>query len=135
MKPAPRKAGKIPATAAAFWRLLGDYEDLSVCETAALCGEDFATVTSIQALKAVIFAAMEEACDKSGLDCHEPAIHQRLEKIADGERSNHAFITRLIDTNSAERRALNSARVRLRSLQHSYVTLEPRTGDSFLAVG
>ena len=133
MKPAQRRAGKV--SDAAFWRLLGDYEDLSGCETAALCGEDFVTVAAIQALKAVIFAAMDESCSKSGIDRREASIRQRLEKIADGERSNHAYITRLLATNAAERRAISSARVRLRALQHSYVSMDPRTGGSFLAVG
>jgi hypothetical protein len=135
MKPAQRKAGKVPGGASDFWRLLGDYEDLSTCETAALCGEDFTTVASIQAMKAVIFTAMDDSCHQSGVDRREPSIRQRLEKIAEGERSNHAFITRRLATNAAERRALNSARARLRSLQHSYVSVEPRTDGAFLAVG
>ena len=133
MKLVLRKAGKVPSTA--FWRLLGDYEDLSGCETAALCGEDFTTVAAIQALKAAIFAAMDESCGKSGMDRREASLLERLEKIAAGERANHAYITRLLATNAAERRAINSARVRLRSLQQSYVSMAPRTGGSFLAVG
>lgn len=133
MKPAQRRAGKGPD--AAFWRLLGDYEDLSGCETAALYEEDFVTAAAIQALKVVIFAAMDESCSKSGIDRREASILERMEKIADGERSNHAYIARLLAANTAERRAINSARVRLRSLQHSYVTIEPRTAAAFLAVG
>jgi len=133
VKPAQGKAGK--STDAAFWRLLGDYEDLSGCETAALCGEDFATVAAVQALKAVIFAAMDESCRKAGIDRSEASLVRRVEKIADSERSNHAYITRLLATNAAQRRALNSARARLRSLQHSYVSMQPTHGGSFLAVG
>lgn len=133
MKPVQARAAKAPGTA--FWRLLGDYEDLSGCETAALYGEDFATVAAIQALKAVIFAALDESCRKAGIDRREDSILRRVEKIADGERSNHAYISRLLAENAAERRAVNSARSRLRSLQHSYVSIEPRSGGTCIAVG
>ena len=133
MKTSQRRAGKIPG--AAFWRLLGDYEDLSRSETAALHGEDFASLVAIQSLKSAVFAAMDESCRRHGINRSESALLARMEKIAAGETANLTFLTQRLAANAAERRALSSARARLRSLQHSYVSLEPRQRCSFLALG
>ena len=133
MKTSQRRAGKIPG--AAFWRLLGDYEDLSHSETAALHGEDFTALAAIQSLKAAVFAAMDELCRSHGIDRSETALLARMQKIAAGEVANLAFITQRLAANAAERRALSTARARLRSLQHSYVSHGPHLGGSFLALG
>lgn len=122
------------ATSRAFWRLLADYETVSRDETTALRAQDFETAGDIQALKAVIFAALEECGRALGIDRREASLHQRLEKIAAGERANHVFVGQLLAGNAAERKALNAARTRLRSLLHSYVSLDS-AGGSFLARG
>ena len=133
MKPAQRRSAKVPGDA--FWRLLGDYEDISGNETAALREQDFGTLAAIHALKAEIFAAMEASSRQLGIDRQEASLRDRLEKIAAGERSNHDFITRLLAANAAERKALNAARTRMRALQHSYVSQEPTRVGSLLALG
>lgn len=118
-----------------FWRLLSDYESSSRDETTALRAQDFETVATIQALKAVILAAMEQSGREIGIDRRQASLHERLEKIAAGERANHAFVTELLTGNSAERITLKAARSRLRALLHSYVLLDPPSGGSFLARG
>ena len=133
MKTAPD--GKRAAPAVAFWRLLGDYERISRDETTAIRGEDFETAGTIQALKAVLFATLENTGRDLGIDRRQPSFHERLEKIASGERANQAFVKDLIARNIAERRSLDTARSRLRGLLHSYVSIAPRAGGSFFAEG
>lgn len=133
MKTAP--AGGQAAPAAAFWRLLADYERISHDETIAIRGEDFETAATIQALKEVLFATLENNGRDLGIDRRQASIHERLEKIAVGERANLEFVRQLLARNTAERRSLDTARSRLRGLLHSYVSLIPHGGGSFFAQG
>lgn len=123
------------APAAAFWRLLADYERISRDETTAIRGEDFETAAGIQALKAVLFATIEDSGRDLGIDRRQASFHARLEKIATAERANQAFVKQLLARNLAERRSLDTARSRLRGLLHSYVSITPRGGGSFFAEG
>lgn len=120
---------------AAFWRLLADYERISRDETTAIRGEDFETVATIQALKAVLFATLEGSGRDLGIDRREASFHARLEKIAAAERANQAFVKQLLARNAAERRTLDTARSRLRDLLHSYVSIKAPSGGSFFARG
>lgn len=133
MKPVPE--GRPAAPAAAFWRLLADYERISRDETTAIRGEDFETAAAIQALKAVLFATLEDTGRDLGIDRRQPSFHERLEKIAVGERANQAFVKQLLARNTAERKSLDTARSRLRGLLHSYVSIIPHGGGSFFAQG
>ena len=121
------------ASHAAFWRLLADYERSSHDETAALRAEDFESAESIQSLKATLLSALQENGGELGIDRRHASLDARHEKIASGERANEAFVKELLARNAAERRALDTARTRLRGLQHSYV---PHTATgSFFARG
>ena len=122
-------------TAAAFWRLLGDYERISHDETAAIRAEDFETAATIQTLKATLFAALENGGRELGINRSEASFDERLEKIADAERANEAFVKQLLDLNAAERKTLDTARARLRGLLNSYVSIKPPGGGSFFARG
>ena len=133
MKSASDAKQAVPA--AAFWRLLGDYERISRDETTAIRGEDFDTAATIQALKAVLFATLENTGRDLGIDRRQTSFHERLEKIASGERANQAFVKQLLARNIAERKSLDTARSRLRGLLHSYVSITPRNGGSFFAQG
>ena len=123
------------AQAAAFWRLLADYERISLDETAAIRAEDFETAAGIQVLKATLLAALQDRGRELGIDRRQAPFHERLEKIADGERANEAFVRQLLARNAAERRTLLTARTRLRGLLHSYATVRPAGGISFFARG
>lgn len=121
--------------AAAFWRLLADYERISRDETTAIRAEDFETAARIQELKATLFAAIQDGGRELGMDRREASFAERLEKIADGERANEAFVRQLLARNATERRKLLAARARLRGLQHSYAPASPSGGTAFLARG
>lgn len=127
--------GKPAAPAAAFWRLLADYERISRDETTAIRGEDFETAAAIQALKAVLFSTLEDNGRDLGIDRRQSSLHERLEKIATGERANLDFLKQLLARNAAEKRSLDASRSRLRGLLHSYVSLAPHGGGSFFAEG
>ena len=130
MKPRPESVH-----AAAFWRHLADYERISRDETTAIRAEDFETAASIQELKATLFDALHEGGRELGMDRREASFHERLEKIADGERANETFVRQLLARNAAERRTLLTARARLRGLQHSYAPASASGGTAFLARG
>ena len=119
----------------AFWRLLADYESTSRDETTAIRGQDFETVAEVQTLKSLLFAALEDCARDLGIDRRDASFHERLEKIAVGERANQAFVKQLLARNAAERRTLDTARSRLRGLLHSYVALKAPCGGSFFARG
>jgi hypothetical protein len=123
------------ASLAAFWRLLADYERISSDETTAIRGEDFETAATIQALKAVLFAALEDGGRDLGIDRRHASFEARLEKIAAGERANEAFVKKLLARNAAERRTLETARSRLRGLLHAYVAVKVPGIGSFFARG
>ena len=127
--------GEEAAPADAFWRLLGEYERISRDETTAIRGEDFETAANIQALKAVLFVTLEDTGRDLGIDRRQASFHERLEKIASGERANQVFVKQLLARNIAERRSLDTARSRLRGLLHSYVSILPHGGGSFFAEG
>lgn len=131
----PAAAQPSPASAAAFWRLLGDYERICNDETTALRAEDFESAAAIQALKSTLFAALQESGGALGIDRRDAAFHGRLEAIASGECANEAFLRQLLARNAAERKALHTARTRLRGLRHSYVSARPAGGGSFFARG
>ena len=122
-------------SSAAFWRLLADYERISRDETTAIRGEDFETAAGIQAIKALLFATLEDSGRELGIDRRQASFHARLEKIADDERANQAFVKQLLARNAAERRTLDTARSRLRGLLHSYVSIQAPGGGSFFARG
>ena len=106
----PASDGKHAAPAAAFWRLLGDYERISRDETTAIRGEDFETAATIQALKAVLFATLENTGRDLGIDRRQASFDERLEKIASGERANQAFVKQLLARNIADRKTLEIGR-------------------------
>ena len=152
MKPVPDGAHAAPAFArtrigrvtrgetasgssAAFWRLLADYERISRDETTAIRGEDFETAATIQALKALLLATLEDSGRSLGIDRREASFHARLEKIAAAARANQLFVKQLLARNAAERRTLDTARSRLRGLLHSYVSTKAPGSGSFFARG
>ena len=70
-----------------------------------------------------------------GIDRRHTDFHERLEAIASGERANEFFVKQLLARNAAERKSLDAARLRLRGLQHSYVSAKPADSGSFFARG
>jgi len=133
-RPAFRGAPGAPAAGDTLWRLLRDYENTSRDEITAIRAQDFETVATLQSLKALLFAGIEDRARELGIDSGHAEYRKRLEKIAEGERANHAFMKTLLDRNAAERKSLNSARARVRALQHSYVSVRPQE-RSFSARG
>lgn len=108
------------ATERDFWRLLTDYERLTIDESAMLGAGEFAELAALQDLKDPLLEKMRALAKTAGLDRTNPELASRVDQVLANAGQNRKLIAKMITRAHAERQNLDSARLRLRGLGSAY---------------
>ena len=103
-----------------FWRLLSDYERLAQDESVAIGAQDFDAVDSLQVRKPPLLDELCALAGKMGLNRENTGFSTRLDALTALETASEAALAAMLDGSRIERKNLDSARQRLRSLNTSY---------------
>ena len=103
-----------------FWRLLADYERLTVDESAALGAGDFDELAAIQNLKDPVLETMRALAKSAALDRTNPQLAGRVDQVLVNAARNKKLIDTMLTRAHAERQNLDAARQRLRGLGTAY---------------
>ena len=99
-----------------FWRLLADYERLTVDESAALGAGDFDGLAALQDLKDPVLESLRTLAKTAGLDRTNPQLAGRVDQVLVNAARNKKLIDTMLTRAHAERQNLDAARQRLRGL-------------------
>ena len=108
------------ATERDFWRLLADYERLTIDESASLGAGDFDNLAAIQDLKDPVLDTMRTLAKTAGLDRTHPELAARVDQVLVNAARNRKLIDTMLTRARAERKNLDSGRQRLRGLGSAY---------------
>ena len=108
------------ATERDFWRLLADYERLTIDESAALGGGDFDELAALQDLKDPLLETMRTLAKESGLDRTNPRLASRVDQVLSSAHRNRKLIDNMLSRARTERQNLDAAKLRLRGLGTAY---------------
>lgn len=108
------------ATERDFWRLLADYERLTIDESAALGGGDFDGLAVLQDLKDPLLETMRTLANDAGLDRTHPELASRVDRALSHAHQNRKLIDNMLSRARTERQNLDAAKLRLRGLGTAY---------------
>lgn len=103
-----------------FWRLFGNYEDLTRDQTTAIGEWNFAALKSIHEKKDIILAELVRIADLLKLDRGQPVLKKRLALLIEAEQRNTVLMSEELAKTRRESEVLNAAAKRLRAIEHSY---------------
>ena len=111
-----------------LWRLLDDYERLTLDESVALRGHDFACLEAIQECKRALVKSLCELAKAMGGLQEEPAFRQRWEAVMEMQNANAYLAAALLRELEERRRELDATSGQVRGVARTY-TSKAETGS------
>ena len=103
-----------------FWRGLAAYERLTDDEAVAIRARDFDSLEDLQSRKPGLLDELCVLAAGAGLSRRTPALSGRIERLTATETTNAEAVATMLGEARRERRSLELARQRLRSLSTLY---------------
>lgn len=104
-----------------FWRLLGDYEALTLQESLAIQHENFPSLIDAQRLKTALFPDWLQLGSELGITREvNSELHDRLEEITTRENENMLALAAIRDAARQRIGELAQARQRLTHMRRNY---------------